>query len=335
LRREEHRAAETADEVDRVFFGRSLEAVRAQLATIVAIDRRLEHRLPPVLIEGETGTGKSLLARWLHRQGPRAARPFIAINCAALPETLAEAELFGHERGAFTDAKQARLGLFEAADGATLFLDEIGLLSPATQAKVLTAVDEGTIRRLGGTREIAVDVRLIAASNRPLDELVRQGVFRDDLYHRLNLLRLTLPPLRECGADLGALARHLLGKIAGRYRLKGLAITPAGEARLLAQTWPGNVRELEHEIERAVIFGGGAPLDFAHLGGSAVPPPASGWRNPAWRLPEAGFSLDAAMDALIAEALQETNHNISAAARRLGVTRQFIRYRLAHRKPDA
>ena len=327
LRREEHRAAEAVGAADQTFFGPSLAAVRAQLDTILAADRRLERRLPPVLIEGETGTGKGLLARWLHRQGPRAGRPFIAVNCAALPESLADAELFGHERGAFTDAKQARLGLFEAADGATLFLDEIGLLAPATQAKVLTAVDEGVIRRLGGTREIAVDARLVAATNRPLAELVRAGAFREDLYHRLDLVRLTLPPLRERGADLGALARHLLTGIAGRYRLKGLAISAAGEARLLAQRWPGNVRELEHEIERAVIFGGGGPLDFAHLSGA--PAPAAGWRNPAWRLPESGFSLDAAMDAFIAEALRETGHNVSAAARRLGVTRQFLRYRLA------
>jgi DNA-binding NtrC family response regulator len=146
-RREEHRAAEAADEVDKIFFGESLGAVRAQLDTILATERRLARRLPPVLIEGETGTGKSVFARWLHRQGPRAARPFVTINCAALPETLAEAELFGHERGAFTDAKRARIGLFEAADGGTLLLDEIGTLAPATQAKVLTAVEEGTIRR--------------------------------------------------------------------------------------------------------------------------------------------------------------------------------------------
>ncbi len=334
LRREEHRAAEAAGEAERIFFGPSLAAVRAQLDTIIAADRRLGRRLPPVLIEGETGTGKGLLARWLHRQGPRADRPFIAVNCAALPETLADAELFGHERGAFTDAKQARLGLFEAADGATLFLDEIALLAPATQAKVLTAVDDGRIRRLGGTKEIAVDVRLIAASNRPLEDLVRAGAFREDLYHRLDLLRLALPPLRERRADLGALARHLLAQIAERYRLKGLTITAEGEARLLAQPWRGNVRELGHEIERAVVFGAGRPLDFAHLGRAAAAAPPRSWRNPAWRLPESGFSLDAATDEFIAEALGETNHNVSAAARRLGVTRQFLRYRLAHKKVD-
>jgi len=333
-RRDEHRGAEPGAEIDRIFFGRSLDAVRAQLEKILEADRRLERRLPPVLIEGETGTGKSIIARWLCQQGPRAGRPLIALNCAALPETLAESELFGHERGAFTDAKSARLGLFEAADGGTLFLDEIGLLSAGTQAKVLTAVEDGTIRRLGGTRAIPVDARLIAASNRPLAELVQRGAFREDLFHRLNLLRIVLPPLRERGTDIVALARHLAARLAARHRLKDLRITPAGEARLLAQRWPGNVRELANEIERAVIFGGGAPLDFAHLGGAA--PEAAAWRNPAWRLPESGFSVDTLIDELVAEALRETGDNVSAAARRLGVTREFLRYRLGRgKKPDA
>lgn len=331
-RREEYRSAGTAGGADDLVFGPSLAALRAQLDTILAADRRLERRLPPVLIEGETGTGKSALARWLHRAGPRATRPFITVNCSALPDTLAEAELFGHERGAFTDAKRARLGLFEAADGGTLFLDEIGTLAAATQAKVLTALDDGVIRRLGGTRELTVDVRIVAASNRPLAALVRQGAFREDLFHRLDLLRLTLPPLRERGPDLLPLARHLLAQIAARHRLKPPAITPAGETRLLAQPWPGNIRELAHELERAMIFGGDGPLDFAALGGPAAPP-ASSWRNPAWRLPETGFSLDATIDELVAEALRETHQNVSAAARRLGVTREFLRYRLAGAKP--
>jgi two-component system, NtrC family, response regulator AtoC len=317
--------------VDRLFFGESLAAVRTQLDTILATERRLERSLPTVLIEGETGTGKSAVARWLHRQGPRAGRAFITVNCAALPETLAESELFGHERGAFTDAKHGRIGLFEAADGGTLFLDEIGSLAPVTQAKVLTAVEEGTVRRLGGTKEISIDARLLAASNRPLAELVQQGAFRDDLYHRLNLLHIALPPLRERGTDVLLLARHLLDRIGVRHRLPHLKITSAGEARLLAQRWPGNVRELAHELEREVIFGGGVLLDFAHLD-SAAAMPAAPWRNPAWRLPESGFSIDAVIDALIAEALRETNDNVSAAARRLGVTREFLRYRLSGEK---
>ena len=332
-RRAEHRAAQTGADVDQIFFGQSLKEVRNQLDTILAAERRLERGLPPVLIEGETGTGKSILARWLHRQGPRSKEPFIGLNCAALPETLAEAELFGHERGAFTDAKRARIGLFEAADGGTLFLDEIGSLASATQAKVLTAVEDGVIRRLGGTREIAIDVRLITASNRPLLDMVGERAFREDLYHRLNLLRIALPPLRERGTDILPLARHLLAKIAARHRLKGLTITPEGEARLLAQPWRGNVRELAHEIERAVIFGGNTAFDFAGLGGNP-PPLAGGWRNPAWRMPEEGFSLDATVDELIAEALRECENNVSAAARRLGVSRDFVRYRLSGGKAE-
>jgi DNA-binding NtrC family response regulator len=330
-RRSEHQRAEAAADADQVFFGRSLGGVQSQLDTILAAERRLERRLPPVLIEGETGTGKSVLARWLQRHGPRAAEPFIVLNCAALPETLAEAELFGHERGAFTDAKVARVGLFEAADGGTLFLDEIGSLAPTTQAKVLTAVEDGTIRRLGGTREISVDARLITASNRPLGGLVSQGAFREDLYHRLDLLRITLPPLRERGTDILPLARHLLTKTASRHRLKPPVITPAGEARLLAQPWRGNVRELAHEIERALIFSGDSPLDFAALGGAASAP-SPPWRNPAWRLADAGFSLNEVVDELISEAMRESGGNVSAAARRLGVTRDFVRYRLPEKK---
>jgi DNA-binding NtrC family response regulator len=323
----EHRAAETVAEAESLFFGESLRSVREQLETILATERRLGLRLPPILIEGETGTGKSVVARWLHRHGPRAGRAFIMLNCAALPDSLAEAELFGHERGAFTDAKQARIGLFEAADTGTLLLDEVGSLSSATQAKVLTAVEEGTLRRLGGTREISIDVRLITASNRLLGDLVRQGEFREDLFHRLNLLRVSLPPLRERGTDIIPLARHLLERIAGRHRLKGLTITREGEARLLSQAWRGNVRELEHEIERAVIFSKGSEFDFAALGAPLTALKAS-WRNPAWRMPEGGFSLDKAVDDLIAEAMRESGDNVSAAARRLGVTRDFLRYRL-------
>jgi DNA-binding NtrC family response regulator len=325
-RRTEHQNVTAADGAE-LFFGHSLEPVRRQLDTILAAERRLGRRLPPVLIEGETGTGKSALARWLHRHGPRASQPFVAVNCAALPEQLAESELFGHERGAFTDARQARTGLFEAADGGTLFLDEIASLSAPIQAKVLTAIEDGRIRRLGGNKEIEIDARVIAASNRPLRALAETGGFREDLYQRLNLLPITLPPLRDRGADIVELARQLLAATARRHRLRPLSISADGARRLRAQRWPGNVRELAHEIERAVIFGQEGALDFAHLEAGAAAP-LHDWRNPAWRLPESGFSLDQVTNALIEDALRETGGNVSAAARRLGVTRQFLRYRL-------
>jgi DNA-binding NtrC family response regulator len=324
-RREEFRATER--DLDEPFFGESLAQVRSRLDVVLATERRLEQGLPPILIEGETGTGKSMLARWLHRHGPRSSRPFIAVNCAALPEALAESELFGHERGAFTDAKTARIGLFEAADGGTLFLDDIGTLAGTTQAKLLAAVEDRAIRRVGASKEIRVDLRLIAAANQPLSDLVADGVFREDLYHRLNLLHIALPPLRDRGPDIVPLARHLLDRIARRHRLKGLSFSSSGEARLLAQSWRGNARELAHEIEREVIFARGPQLDFAHLGDPPAGPPA-GWRNPRWRVPDEGFSIDSVISDLVDEVLRETDHNISATARRLGVTREFLRYRL-------
>ena len=332
-RRDEHVARQTDGNAGSIFFGPSLDTIRAQAEAILATDRRVGHRLPPVLIEGETGTGKSVLARWLHQQGPRAERPFVPVNCAALSDTLIESELFGHERGAFTDAKTARLGLFEAADGGTLFLDEVGLLSVSTQAKLLVALEEGTIRRLGGTRELTVDVRLLAASNRPLRELVESGAFREDLFHRMNLLAITLPPLRERGRDIIALAHHLVARISAHHRLKKVELTREGEARLLAYPWRGNVRELAHVIERAIIFGNGGPLALESLGD----PPATerqAWRNPTWQLPASGFSLDEMIDDLVKDVLREEEGNVSAAARRLGVTRDFLRYRLGERKSE-
>lgn len=324
-RREETRGAGGAGEPE-LFFGESLATVRAQLDQMLVAERRAAGPLPPLMIEGETGTGKSVLARWVHREGPRAGRPFVSINCAALPEQLAESELFGHERGAFTDAKQARVGLFEAADGGTLFLDEVGSLTLQTQAKLLTAVEEGVVRRLGGSRTSPVDVRLIVASNTPLAELVERKLFREDLYFRLHLLHVTLPPLRERGGDVVELARRILERTASRYRLGGLTISPEGEARLRAQPWRGNVRELAHVIERAVILNPGKVITFDALGSVVAPGERCDWLNPAWKLPEGGFSIEGAIGQLIELALNETGGNISAAARRLGVTREYIRY---------
>lgn len=320
-----------------LFTGRRMQAVRAQLDKILQADNRLGERLPPVLIEGETGTGKSTIARWLHANGPRSSAPIIEINCSTLPESLAESELFGHERGAFTDARKERIGLFEAADGGTLFLDEIASLPLAVQAKVLTAIEDRRIRRVGGNHQRDVDVRLIAASLLPLEQLVREGNFREDLYHRLNLLHVHIPPLRAFPDDLPGLAGHLLTGLRKRYRMPEASITPEGYARLAACQWPGNVRELLHELERALIFADSAALDFAHLGeppssASQSPVNTVSLLNPQWRLPEEGFALEEQLQGLsqqvIETALAAEKGNVSAAARRLGVSRDFIRYRL-------
>lgn len=338
-RREDHlspaRATATpaAAANDDFFFGSGLEPVRQQLDKILAADRRLTNTRPaPVLIEGETGTGKTTLARRVHAGGPRADRPLIEVNASALPENLAESELFGHERGAFTDAKTGRLGLFEAADGGTLFLDEIPSLSPSVQAKVLTVLESGRLRRVGGTKEILVDVRIIAASNADLRAEIAAGRFRADLFHRLDLFRLRMPPLRERRADLPALANHLLAGIARRYRTRPPALSSRALRCLATYPWPGNVRELAHELERSlVLHEGDEGLDFPGLpAGDDPAAPASttpDWLAPGWRLPEEGFRLDAAIDRWIELALAETDGNVSAAARRLGVTRDYLRYR--------
>ena len=332
-RRAEHASAEAARNRPTFYFGPGLAELEQQLRSILATDHRLAPTSapPPVLLEGETGTGKSLLARWIHDEGPRRSAPFVALNCATLPDTLAEAELFGHERGAFTDARQSRLGLFEAADGGTLFLDEISSLNLGVQAKLLTVLEDGRVRRVGATRDIPVNVRVIAASNQPLQALIERGAFRPDLWHRLRLLVLRLPTLRERGRDVLALARHLLAALARRHQRPGVGLSSQAETRILQHGWPGNVRELAHELERALIFEAGPKLELTGLMTRSAPAPANGaeWRNPNWKLPEQGFVLDTVIADLIAEALRETGDNVSAAARRLGVTRDFLRYRLA------
>ena len=331
-RLEEHRRRNTGER--EFFFGESLADLEGQLQKIIAADNRMQERLSPVLIEGETGTGKTTIARWVHRQGPRASQALVEVNCSALPETLAESELFGNERGAFTDARAARMGLFEAANGGTLFLDELPSLSPAMQAKVLTAIEDGRIRRLGGTREMPADVRIIAATNRDLKQIVAEGRFREDLFHRLDLFRLHLPPLRERGGDILKLAETLLTRLQQSHRVPHKTISESGRQRLLAYRWPGNVRELAHEIERAIVFSDTDTLDFKHLEPSAstraaAPARAEDWFNPDFTFPGDGFLLDEAINRLIHHALKQTDQNVSAAARLLGVSRDYLRYRLS------
>jgi len=332
-RADEHRRVEQ----DTFFFGSALAGLETQLQRILAADRRLQGALPPVLIEGETGTGKTTIARWLHQQGPRAAQQLIEVNCSALPESLAESELFGHERGAFTDARTGRMGLFEAAHGGTLFLDEVPSLSLGLQAKVLTAIEDHKIRRVGGNKTIAADVRIIAATNHNLKSRVEQGKFREDLFHRLDLYRIGLPPLRERGEDILKLADLLMRGLCQRHRLALKKITPDGRQRLLSYCWPGNVRELAHELERAIVFEESEELTFEGLQtpiDTTQPMAEAGWFNPNFRFPPRGFALESAIGLLIQHALKQSGNNVSAAARLLGVSRDYLRYRLAGQKPD-
>ncbi|HEV8542881.1 MAG TPA: sigma-54 dependent transcriptional regulator [Verrucomicrobiae bacterium] len=338
---EEHRRKR--DDDDQFLFGSALEQLKAKLDKILAADTRVETHLAPVLIQGETGTGKTTIARWIHRNGPRAEKPLVEVNCSALPESLAESELFGHERGAFTDARAARIGLFEAADGGTLFLDELPSLSLPLQAKVLTAVEDHRIRRVGGSKEIAVDVRIIAATNRDLPQAVKDGEFREDLYHRLDLFNLDIPPLRTRGQDIIRLAEIFLQRLCKRHRVPARTMSAAGRQNLLSYGWPGNVRELAHELERAVVFEDAAELSFDPVARRKVSlPPAdglktigAGWFNEAYVFPADGFSLEEAIMRLINHALHQTNENVSAAARLLGVSRDYLRYRLSGRGGDA
>jgi DNA-binding NtrC family response regulator len=330
-RAEEHRR----DEQPSFFFGSALAELEAQLQRILEADRRMQGPLPPVLIQGETGTGKTTIARWLHQQGPNAASQLIEVNCSALPETLAESELFGHERGAFTDARTARMGLFEAANGGTLFLDELPSLSAALQAKVLTVIEDRRIRRVGGNKVIATDVRIIAATNRDLRQLMAQGAFREDLFHRLDLYRITLAPLRERGPDILKLAELLIATLCRRHRLPLKHVSAAGRQRLLSYTWPGNVRELAHEIERAIVFEDRDELVFDNLQtpiDTIKPQDSTGWLNPSFTFPPEGFSLEGAIGALIQRALKQTGNNVSAAARLLGVSRDYLRYRIREKQ---
>ncbi|HTG45682.1 MAG TPA: sigma-54 dependent transcriptional regulator, partial [Verrucomicrobiae bacterium] len=333
---EEHRRKREDD--DQFLFGAALADLKAKLEKILAADRRVETRLAPVLIQGETGTGKTTIARWIHRNGPRAAAPLVEVNCSALPETLAESELFGHERGAFTDARAARIGLFEAADGGTLFLDELPSLSLALQAKVLTAVEDHKIRRVGGSKEIPVDVRIIGATNRVLTDLVPKGEFREDLYHRLDLFSVDIPPLRARGDDIIRLAEMFLQNLARRHRVAGKTLGPAGRKNLLNYSWPGNVRELAHELERAIVFDDSNQLEFEALTRRKLSsiaenslPAGTDWFNEGYIFPPEGFSLEEGIMRMINHALKQTNQNVSAAARLLGVSRDYLRYRLSGR----
>ncbi|HTD51675.1 MAG TPA: sigma 54-interacting transcriptional regulator, partial [Thermoanaerobaculia bacterium] len=305
-----------------------VEKVRRILGHSTGLGQR---RSPPILIQGETGTGKGALARAIRRVGARAAERFVEVNCAAIPEALLEAELFGFERGAFTGARESKLGLFQEAHKGTLFLDEVGLLPEPQQAKLLTVVEEGVVRRLGRTRNEPVDVWILAASSQDLSSAAREHRFREDLYHRLAVVTLSLPPLRERGSDVLLLADHFLARDTVAYSLPPRTFSPDARAALLSHAWPGNIRELANVVERVVLLAEG-PLVTEEMLGLSSEAKHSALRDLSEPSPAAAAALSSADSAenlpldRVREALKQSNGNVSRAANLLGVTRNRLRY---------
>ncbi|HJY83422.1 MAG TPA: sigma 54-interacting transcriptional regulator [Candidatus Binatia bacterium] len=314
----------------------------ARFATLIGASPRMQEvyrlvervlsTMATVLITGESGTGKELIAQVIHHEGPRAKGPFIAINCAAIPETLLEAELFGYEKGAFTGATHRKLGRFELAAGGTLFLDEIGEMNPALQVKLLRVLQEKQFERVGGTETIATDARIIAATNQNLDQLIPRGKFRQDLFYRLNVYPIPLPPLRERKEDILPLASHFLRKYNKELRREITGLSPEARELLSSYHWPGNVRELENVMERAVILcqgpvvtGQDLPLSLLKQQRSVQP--VSG---EAFKLPPGGIALAELEKQLILQALKQANNNKVQAGKLLGLSRTQLRTRMQH-----
>jgi DNA-binding NtrC family response regulator len=278
-----------------------------------------------VLLTGESGTGKDLAAKVLHYSSDRAAKPFMNITCSALPEALLESELFGHERGAFTDARQQKRGLFEMADGGTVFLDEIGEMVPGLQAKLLRFLEEKTFKRVGGATDIRVDVRVVAATNRKLEEEVKAGKFRDDLYYRLNVLPIEIPPLRARAEDIPKLVHYFVDAFNTEFRKRVRRVAPETMKRLQAYGWPGNIRELRNAIERAMLLVEGDELTNRDFPLTTGAPPRL---TEAVQLPAHGIDLEQLERSLVVQALERSGWNQTRAAALLGVNRDQIRYRI-------
>lgn len=280
-----------------------------------------------IFISGESGTGKDLVAKTIHYNSDRADHPFVNITCTAMAETLLESELFGHERGAFTDAKALKKGLLEVADGGTVFLDEVGDMPPILQAKLLRFLEEKAFRRVGGISDLEVDARIIAATNRDIDKLVEQDRFREDLYYRLNIIPIRLPPLRERGDDLQMLTQHFMAMFASEFRKPITSITEQAQTKLAAYAWPGNIRELRNAIERAVLLCKREVLDAEDLVLGRIRD-RTGDAIQGLQLPANGVDLDQVEEQLVRQALQRTGGNQTQAAKLLTLSRDQLRYRM-------
>ncbi len=298
---------------------RAMKTVRALLERIAASPAST------VLLTGESGTGKDLAAKVLHYSSSRASKPFMNITCSALPETLLESELFGHERGAFTGADRQKRGLIESADGGTVFLDEIGEMVPLLQAKLLRFLEEKSFKRVGGSQDIKVDVRVVAATNRSLQEEVKKGHFREDLFYRLNVMSVPLPPLRERKGDIAPLINHYIDTFNTEFRKKIRGVAPAAMAALEAYPWRGNVRELRNALERAMLLADGNELNESHFPMLAA---SDGELSTAMGLPAEGINLEALEQSLVVQALERSGWNQTKAATLLGLNRDQIRYRI-------
>ena len=283
-----------------------------------------------ILLTGESGTGKDLVAKALHYQSPRSHAPFVAVNCAALPDALMESELFGHEKGAFTDARFLKKGLFELADGGTLYLDEIGELKMSLQAKMLRVLETLTFRRVGGSRDITVDLRVIAATNRDLDAAVEAGEFRRDLLYRLRVIEMTMPPLREHREDIDSLVQHFLRRFTLRFHKPSMIVSPRAMEAMMRYDWPGNVRELKNAIERAVILEDGNELRTNYLPSQLTRAPAAavGEASSGFTLPPGGVTLESVEESFVRQAMDMAGGNQTRAAQLLGLSRDALRYKL-------
>lgn len=318
------RNTHSAEGVELLGTSPAMEQVRKQIERVAQLAMVKDTVTPTVLINGETGTGKDVAARMLHLSCLNRESPFVHVDCASLPSELIESELFGHERGAFTSALATRSGLIEAAEDGTLFLDEIGELPLTLQAKLLNVLERRVVRRVGSTRERPVNARFIAATNRDLQQMVLDGRFRSDLFYRLNVLNIVMPPLRERGDDIVLLARHFADQTERRYGLPGRPFAEDAIDLIRRYAWPGNVRELKHQISRAVLLSRDQKISGRDLAIAIEP----GIARPSLDTGSTSMTLDTAEKLLIENALVQANYNVSEAARLLGITRMAIRYRM-------